>query len=299
VPDIVIGDALRLRQVLTNLLSNAIKFTERGHVELTISARNVAGPSDEIGVQFQVVDTGIGMNEEALSKVFSAFTQADTSTTRHYGGTGLGLTISRQLVELMGGSLAVSSVAGVGSKLWFELNFRSTRASVGRSKEVASPPPAPASGRVLLAEDNEVNREIAIAMLRGLGLSVDLAINGCEAVQLVQDKQYQLVLMDCQMPDMDGFEAATIIRSFESKQDIGSKRKRVPIVALTANAMTGDRDRCLIAGMDDYLSKPYMLEDLRQIIGRWLRDDSVPTTANVQDSPGLLSVSPAFTNARG
>ena len=286
VPAFVCGDPLRLRQVLTNLLSNAIKFTERGHVRLEVCLQGDVR-DDEVTVLFQVLDSGIGIHEDTLSKLFTAFTQADTSTTRHYGGTGLGLVISYQLVGLMGGALQVSSIPGLGSKFWFHLPLRiAERPESAAGDPLATPETIPTTGRILLAEDNAVNREIALEMLQALGLTVDAVENGREAVSRVQEQAYALVLMDCLMPEMDGFEATARIRELESHRRMTGPQARLPIIALTANAMAGDRERCLAAGMDDYLSKPYFTNDLHTMLVRWIHAEATPAAASPSNQAG-------------
>ena len=291
VPDAVTGDPARLRQVLSNLLGNAVKFTERGRIEL--AAELVSHTRDELKLRFTVGDTGIGIPASDRDRLFETFTQADDSNTRKYGGTGLGLAISKQLVELLGGEIGVESEPGAGSRFWFTASFGD--AAKGATSEAAprastpSAPPKPAakaavhssvsaarkstsaastaaghSMRILLAEDNEINQRITLRLLQKLGLSADAVVNGRQAVEALEKQKYDLVLMDCQMPDMDGFEATAVIRSRE-----GTSRHQT-ICALTANAMAGDRERCLAAGMDDYISKPVGLEKLRDALVRWI-----------------------------
>jgi PAS domain S-box-containing protein len=405
VPAAVKGDAGRLRQVLTNLVGNAVKFTERGEVLIEVRATGEVAADGASRLEFSIVDTGIGISEEALARLFTAFTQADGSTTRRFGGTGLGLVISRQLVRLMGGDIEVESMPDHGSRFWFVMTMgaaetavaqwvtrddlrglgvlivednrtnsdilvhhattwgmratavgsaedalaavaapdgrafdlalidwklpgmsgidlaRTLRASTGaaparmilltsmtasnlaqaardagfaahlckplrreelyrtiaRALGVAGPAAEPvdacagaqmraAGGHVLLVEDNQVNQDIGAAMLASLGTSADIANNGIEAVALFGRNSYDLILMDCQMPEMDGFAATAEIREREA----ASSAKRTPIVALTANAMQGDRERCLAAGMDDYLAKPFSKMQLAAMIGRWI-----------------------------
>ncbi|MGB6942961.1 MAG: ATP-binding protein [Bryobacteraceae bacterium] len=302
-PEYAVGDPGRLRQVLTNLLGNAIKFTERGQVVL--KAEVVSQVRDAIQLKFTVQDSGIGIPPGEQGRLFDAFTQVDESNTRKYGGTGLGLAISRQLVELLGGEIGVGSEPGKGSKFWFTASFGkskrpSTAARAGNQPDsalhptpaprvaavksqtgtaqratgpalVSKGPPSQKSMRILLAEDNEINQRIALRLLQKLGLSADAVVNGREAVEALEKRRYDLVLMDCQMPDMDGFEATAVIRQREG----GSRHQT--ICALTANAMDGDRERCLAAGMDDYISKPLGLEKLRQALDRWI--PGVGTTA--------------------
>jgi PAS domain S-box-containing protein len=282
-PRMVVGDPGRLRQVLRNLLGNALKFTDHGeigvHAELLNEATNV------VQIRFTVHDTGIGMPADQQSRLFESFTQGDGSSTRRHGGTGLGLAISKQLVELLGGEIGVASEPGQGSRFWFTASFGKSA-----SAEIAAPNPAavknPAARpmgkapiaaparpqkpvvvsshlRVLLAEDNEINQRITLRLLEKLGVPADAVVNGREAVQALEKRKYDLVLMDCQMPDMDGFEATAIVRS----REVGT---HTPICALTANAMEGDRERCLAAGMDDYISKPVGLEKLQKAVDRWV-----------------------------
>jgi PAS domain S-box-containing protein len=291
VPETAVGDSGRLRQVLTNLLGNAIKFTERGQVGL--KAEISSQTRDAIQLKFTVHDTGIGIPSAEQSRLFDTFTQVDESNTRKYGGTGLGLAISKQLVELLSGEIGLESEPGKGSSFWFTAAFgKSIRSEVAASapqpaarSETDKPRPAivksqtgtaqpaetPAAVsplqkqmRILLAEDNEINQRITLRLLQKLGLAADAVVNGREAVEALEKRKYDLVLMDCQMPDMDGFEATAVIRSRED----GSRHQT--ICALTANAMDGDRERCLAAGMDDYISKPVGLEKLREALCRWI-----------------------------
>jgi signal transduction histidine kinase/CheY-like chemotaxis protein/HPt (histidine-containing phosphotransfer) domain-containing protein len=273
--DIVYGDPVRLRQILTNLIGNAIKFTDSGTVH--INTELIKQKNDKICVlRFEVCDTGIGLVQEQKEGIFDTFSQADNSTTRKYGGTGLGLTISRQLVELMDGEIAVSSELDRGACFWFTVSLQ-----VPADQEVAlseyqqeqlkiDSNPHQYGCRVLLAEDNITNQIVAEGMIELYGCKVDLAVNGREASQAVRDQQYDLILMDCQMPELDGYSATNEIREFE-KQTGGS---RTPIVALTAHAMDGDRERCLVAGMDDYLSKPLRQAQFQAILEKWLLGSS-------------------------
>jgi CheY-like chemotaxis protein len=273
VPERVCVDPLRLRQVLLNLANNAIKFTERGHATIALKLTDrEAGAASQSALLFEVTDTGIGIDDAASVRLFSPFAQADGSMSRRFGGTGLGLAIAKQLVELMGGEIGVRSVAGVGSCFWFSLPFSAARAAVAaRHAPVAAPSPDDDStgrGLVLVAEDNPVNREVVLAHLRSLGVASEAVSNGREAVAAWQGGNYSMVLMDCQMPEMDGFEATSAIRELEAA--VAGEQHRTPIVALTANAMTGDRERCIEAGMDDYLSKPFARDELRRVVLRWL-----------------------------
>jgi two-component system, sensor histidine kinase len=275
VPVWVTGDPLRLRQVLTNLLSNAIKFTERGNVSLVIESTHGGAnrPADVTGVQFEIIDTGIGISEEAQARLFSPFTQADNSTTRQFGGTGLGLAITKQLITLMGGQISLSSVPRLGSKFAFVLPWKSAAGARDGATDSADRQLPLLVGHILLAEDNAINQQVAIAKLRSLGCTVEAVANGREAVQAARSKAYDLVLMDCHMPDVDGFAATELIR----REKIGVANGRhveLPIIALTANAMEGDRIRCLAAGMNDYMTKPFTTGQIHAVLARWLAPTS-------------------------
>ena len=264
VPRAVIGDPSRVKQILTNLVGNAIKFTEHGEVRVTLSVAEREG--DTCVLRFEVKDTGIGIAPEALNHIFDAFSQADGVQRHRYGGTGLGLTIARQLAQMMGGTIGVDSMPNRGSTFWFTIRVPAL-AGAGSTEAANADDPVPSSfrGRVLLAEDNMVNRELAVAMLEAAGVEVVVASDGREALQALAEGGIDVVLMDCQMPEMDGFAATRAIRAGEAGCD-----PRVPIVALTANAMEGDRERCLECGMDDYLSKPFKAPQLYAILARWL-----------------------------
>jgi two-component system, sensor histidine kinase len=267
------GDPGRLRQVLTNLLSNALKFTHRG--EVRISVRELARTESVRTWRFQVTDTGVGIPIEVLPKLFQSFTQADGSTTRRYGGTGLGLAIVKRLCALMGGEVGVDSVPGKGSTFWFTACFQVPSAdqvaqNIGRSSlplKAPTRPPDSAPLAVLVAEDHAVNREVAVRLLEHLGCEVHVADNGKKAREAVLARTFDLIFMDCQMPEMDGFEATRAIRAHE----LQSGGQRTPIVALTANALAGDPERCFAAGMDDFVSKPFSVGKLRSALERWTR----------------------------
>jgi signal transduction histidine kinase/CheY-like chemotaxis protein len=299
-PRIVNGDPVRMRQVILNLAGNAVKFTERGAVGIEVSC--VDAPHTAAHAKISVVDSGIGISDEQLDRMFRRFTQADSSTTRRYGGTGLGLAISKTLVELMGGTIGVRSQAGVGSTFWFTLPLgvalqtqtqsespvqdgRAIPLLVAAVVEPAAEPAimpagapravpgcaAPAVGRLLLVEDNFVNQRVAVYMLAKLGRQVDVAKNGREAIEMLSKSDYGLVLMDCQMPEMDGFEATRVIRDRASTvidHDI-------PVIAMTANACPEDRARALACGMNDFLAKPVDRSVLANALAKWLK----PATA--------------------
>ena len=270
------GDPLRLRQVLTNLLSNALKFTKQGTIQVRLERRAEEG--GKLAFILSVSDTGTGIPPESREKIFEHFSQADSSTTRKFDGTGLGLAICRRLIHLMGGEITLDSEAGRGSsfQVALALPISESREStesreLGQDKgvealaKVANTRPS-FVGRVLVVEDNRVNQIMAQAWLSRAGIEPSLADNGHEAVVQYQEQAFDLILMDCQMPVMDGFEATMAIRAYEAAT--GAPRR--PIVAVTANAVTGDRERCLAAGMDDYLSKPYSGAQMSAVLARWL-----------------------------
>ncbi|NTU48410.1 MAG: response regulator [Syntrophobacteraceae bacterium] len=270
VPRSVCGDPVRLRQILVNLVGNGVKFTEKGEVTVRVVRENPHGP--KVSLLFEVRDTGIGIPPEVQARLFNPFTQADGSTTRKFGGTGLGLAISKHLVELMGGTIGVESKAGEGSNFWFRVCLEPTtldESEAGMQKGVVSrkPPDNPFAGlRVLVVEDNPVNRELVHMMLSTLGSAVDLAENGSQAVEALQREDYDFVLMDCQMPVVDGFEATRLIREHERR----TGKEPTVIIALTASAMEGDRAHCIDAGMNDYLAKPFRPKDIKALLARWL-----------------------------
>ncbi len=272
-PARVKGDAGRIRQVLLNLIGNAIKFTDRGRV--AVRARRVPGGGEaRAALVVEVEDTGIGIAPEALPRLFTPFFQADQTDRRRFGGTGLGLVISKRLTEAMGGTLEVQSAAGRGSTFRVTLPLEALAAAPAAGPAAAAAAPVSDSaqpslaGKVLLVEDNAVNRMLAVAMLNKLGIEVTESENGETALQHLERSRFDLVLMDCQMPVMDGFEATREIRMREN----GALAARTPIIAVTANAMSGDAERCLQAGMDAYLAKPYTMESLRKAIVPWLAD---------------------------
>jgi signal transduction histidine kinase/CheY-like chemotaxis protein/HPt (histidine-containing phosphotransfer) domain-containing protein len=249
------GDPTRLRQVLLNLVGNAIKFTLRGYVLLRIEQRAPGW------LHFMVRDTGIGISPEDQARLFSAFVQADSSAARQFGGTGLGLAISRHLVELMGGTIGVESTRGQGSTFWFRLP--------GRPAGLATQPiPLPAADaipglRALVVEDNPINQQVVQAQLTALGIASDAVTDGLAALEVLAHQRFDVVLMDCQLPGLDGYETTRRLREWE-------KDRRTPVIAVTAHALRGEREKCLAAGMDGYLAKPFRLEDLRTALARLL-----------------------------
>ena len=260
-PQHVTGDPGRLRQVLTNLIDNALKFTEQGFVMVHVAP--VPGPDGISTVSFTIRDSGIGIPKDKLASIFEKFTQADTSTTRKFGGTGLGLTICRQLAELMGGAITATSEPGSGSTFALTIPFKQPAAQVEPAASAASTP-GRLSGKVLLAEDYPANQRIARWMLERLGLEVTLAEHGKQVLDQLARDRFDLILMDCQMPEMDGYDATRAIRTSAAPY------AGMPIVAMTAAALATDRDRCLAVGMNDYVSKPVQQEDLARVLARWL-----------------------------
>ncbi|PYJ99798.1 MAG: hybrid sensor histidine kinase/response regulator [Verrucomicrobia bacterium] len=315
------GDPSRLRQILLNLLSNAVKFTDQGSVFLEIS--QLSETDDDVQLRCSVRDSGIGIAEETQKKLFQSFTQADASTTRKYGGTGLGLAICRKLVELMGGSIGLSSVLGAGSTFWFTVRLDKAvndsspgaralpaapetfpepegRAGCPQLAEVRRRAPyqdvqvhgphacpklngeTPQGLRILLAEDNRVNQFVAVLQLQKLGYQVRAVNNGAEAVEAWQRGAYRIILMDCQMPDMDGYEATRKIRELEAGKNLAPTK----IIAMTANAMQGDRELCLAAGMDDYVSKPIdekeLISALKRSAARLVEEPRITPTPSLE-----------------
>ena len=273
VPRRVHGDGGRFRQILMNLLSNAVKFTERGSVTVRLSTRSRTAAATMIRVE--VADTGIGIDPAALGEMFEPFTQADVSTTRHYGGTGLGLAIARELVELMGGTIGGESEPGRGSTFWFELRLEAPLMNDGAQdamREIVRERAAGLSSDaplVLVAEDSPVNQIVAVRTLERCGFRADVAGDGREALEALSTTRYDAVLMDCQMPSMDGYEATAELRRRE-----GGGTRRTPVIAMTAHAMAGDRERCLAAGMDDYISKPLRSSELAKTLTSWVSSAS-------------------------
>jgi CheY-like chemotaxis protein len=285
VPPHLIGDPGRLRQILINLIGNAIKFSKQGVVQVRVLRQ-----PDQRGqavLRFEVQDQGVGIVPEKQKVIFAPFTQADTSITRHFGGTGLGLAICAKLVHAMGGEIGVRSTPGQGSTFFFTAAFDIDHSE--SSSDIMSLPDAEEASdsvnslRVLLVEDNEINQKLALSLLEREGHEVDVAPDGAQAVRMAtqSDTPYDLILMDMQMPVLDGLEATRRIRAHER-----NTREHVRIVAMTANAMAGDRERCLAAGMDEYLAKPIKLDELRAAL-RWQDAGYSPATV-----PGALSAAP-------
>jgi len=260
----VIGDPSRLRQILLNLLGNGIKFTSAGSVSLQVT--KVADSADDTLLKFSIKDTGIGISPEFQKNLFQSFTQENASTTRKFGGTGLGLAICRRLVELMGGEIGVESTIGQGATFWFTMRLTKEKIVGSSLNGITNGHGAPSITTsissqgitVLLAEDNKVNQMVGVKQLKKLGFAVDVVETGAQAIDAWQQKQYGVILMDCQMPEMDGYQATQKIRELEQQSGL----PRTHIIAMTAHAMQGDRELCLAAGMDDYLAKPVNATDL-------------------------------------
>lgn len=289
VPTHLIGDAMRLGQILSNLLGNAIKFTEQGHI--TVQVQKQAQQAENVILRFNVIDTGIGLSAEQRDKLFSAFSQADASTTRKYGGTGLGLTISKNLVELMGGTIGVESQIGQGSTFYFtgQFGLQQEHGTPSAFSALAAPDELALDSlrgaHLLLAEDNNVNQELAVELLRQVGMTLDVAANGAEVLEKLKHTRYDGILMDCQMPVMDGYEATRQIRQQPAFTTL-------PILAMTANAMVGDREKCLQAGMNDHIAKPIDPAILYRKLLRWIQ----PVNAQQESDDLTEATAPAATS---
>jgi len=270
-PPDLLGDPTRIQQAMLNYANNAIKFTEHGSV--TLRAANVEESEESVLLRFEVRDTGIGIDSASIERLFSPFEQADTSTTRHYGGTGLGLIITKKLAELMGGSAGVDSTPGKGSNFWFTARLRK-----GSPEPLHEARPVDdaretlrrefSGTRILLVEDDAFNQEIARLLLQDVGLEIDIAADGLQALELTANHRYPVILMDMQMPNMNGLDTTRAVREREHGRD-------VPIVAMTANAFVEDRQHCIEAGMNDFISKPVTPADLHSKLLHWLRKKTI------------------------
>jgi CheY-like chemotaxis protein len=275
VPKYVRGDSGRLRQIILNLVSNAVKFTATGSVVVRASAPSHTDAAAT--VRIAVTDSGIGVDPVALDTMFEPFTQADSSTTRKYGGTGLGLAIARELTDLMGGTIGAESDPGHGSTFWFEVEMpvaaapadaapsgSPKAATAKRTPGTAATPLGPDTPLVLVAEDTPVNQIVAIRALQRCGCRAQAVNDGYEALEALLTQRYDAILMDCQMPEMDGYQTTGELR----RREVGGRR--TPVIAMTAHAMKGDLEKCLAAGMDDYVSKPLRHQALAEVLERWL-----------------------------
>ena len=306
VAESVRGDAGRIRQVLINLAGNAIKFTPTGRVVVRVSPAT-RGDGESGWLRFAVEDTGIGIDAATQTRLFEPFSQADASTTRRFGGTGLGLAISRRLVDAMGGDLVVASEPGVGSTFGFELHLpasddapdegesaamravpvRTAESTRGEARTPRSVSPATDTGRVLVAEDNPVNQMVALGMLTQLGYSAEVVSNGDQALWALRHERFDAVLMDCHMPEMDGFAATRELRLREATG------RRTPVIAMTAGVLDEDRDRCLAAGMDDFVGKPVDVDLLRVTLEKWVGGEEHPAVLDEARLDALRSLGPA------
>jgi CheY-like chemotaxis protein/HPt (histidine-containing phosphotransfer) domain-containing protein len=286
IPSLLVGDALRLGQVLTNLVGNAIKFTKSG--EVLVKTSLLKESERELTLEFLVRDTGIGMSEPQLAGLFQPFSQADSSISRKYGGTGLGLTISQRLVTMMGGKITVTSQPGQGSDFCFALNFErqpSTQPeALGFESEASGVSGSDALDQLrdrqaLLVEDNAINQLVAFEMLQDLGMKLSVADSGEDAIQMVMNGTFDVVLMDIQMPGIDGYQATAQIRS-----DPRFCFEKLPIIAMTAHALIGDREKALEAGLNDHISKPVSVNELINTLLRWLTVKPLSNTNNLQNS---------------
>jgi CheY-like chemotaxis protein/HPt (histidine-containing phosphotransfer) domain-containing protein len=276
-PDELSGDPRHLRQVFLHLIGNAVKFTRRGFVFVTVSQEEAdARDGERYRIRFSVRDTGTGIAAERLSQIFEPFVKGESSDNWSYGGNGLGLSISQGLVELMGGELAVESTPGEGSTFTFAVPFAPAEdlaALAARPAAETAPPGTPreqrAKRRVLVAEDDEVNRMLALRVLTEAGFQADAVHNGLKALEALEERTYDLILMDCQMPELDGYEATRLIRQIEKGQR-GAGYRHLPVIAVTALTMKGDRERCIDAGMDAFVAKPYRAEQLVAAVDRHL-----------------------------
>lgn len=259
IPELLIGDSFRLNQILMNLANNAIKFTGKGSVTLSVTCTEKT--RDQVSLAFSIKDTGIGISKEGQTKLFREFMQSEKSTTREYGGTGLGLAISKNLTELMGGEIIVDSELGKGSEFMFSLNFGYHEKIENMTNTQNTKIPSNIS--ILVAEDNPINQKVVTLTLRMIGLTCDIAKNGLEAFEMYKEKRHQIILMDMQMPILDGISATEKIRDYENLETITDPTF---IVALTANAFVEDKQKCSEAGMNDFLSKPFKEDELRKVL---------------------------------
>jgi len=264
IPEFYYGDPLRIKQVITNLLNNSLKFTENGKVTLRVEQKSVIGNKHKIKISIE--DTGIGISEEGKERLFKTFSQVSKSTQRKYGGTGLGLAISKNLIEMMGGKISVESEVGIGSTFWFVIELESARIQEGINEEekgeIKNSELPNRKLKVLLVDDNKINQKIGLGVLKPFKYDVVIAENGLEALEMFKKHKPDLILMDVQMPVMDGFQSTVEIRKYEQE----NKLKPVMIVALTANAVGDEREKCFNVGMDDFIAKPFKINDIKRVL---------------------------------
>ena len=273
-PTIVFGDPHRLKQIIINLLNNAIKFTDKGSIRLKVAP--ILFDESFTRIKVEVSDTGIGIDKNEIDKLFKSFSQVDSSTTRVYGGTGLGLAIAKNIIKLMGGKIGVESEKGIGSNFWFWIDYKTIskpayKIPIKSKNTIKIPKKANSNtktskNKILLAEDNLINQKVAKMHMERYGFRVETALNGAIALEMFQLKSYDLIFMDIQMPEMDGLEATQNIRTYEKEHP---EKEPIPIIALTANAMKGDRETCLAAGMNDYMSKPFIPKELEIMLNKY------------------------------
>ena len=267
IPELLLGDPMRIRQILTNLLDNAVKFTSKGSIGLLVQCTELENKT--VSLRFEVTDTGIGIQPSLIGELFQPFSQLDSSTTRSHSGTGLGLSICKRLVEMMGGKIGVSVNKGFGATFWFTLKLKQVskcknngiEADHETERVTSKDSELQLNGHMLLAEDNTINRKVAVKILENIGLTVDAVTNGREALRLATQNNYDVIIMDIQMPEVDGYEATRRIRAIEQENG-----RYTPIIAMTAHAFESDRIKCLQSGMDAYIAKPVEIAIIRQIL---------------------------------
>ncbi len=281
-PEYIAGDPVRLTQILNNLLSNAVKFTEKGFV--SIGANTIEKNKEYVVIEFTIRDTGIGIPSQKIGTIFESFTQANTDTTRKYGGTGLGLNISKQLVEKQNGTIHVESIMDTGTTFIVKMPFMISKIDTAKEEKTTMIINENTRNlKILVAEDHDINRFIIEKMLKEWGFQISFATTGTEAVKKASESTYDLILMDIEMPDMNGYKATEIIRN-----EFTTLMKNIPIVAMTGNAMTGERERCIASGMNDYISKPFKPEELKQLILKLTVQESKKSTESIISADNIM-----------
>jgi signal transduction histidine kinase/DNA-binding NarL/FixJ family response regulator/HPt (histidine-containing phosphotransfer) domain-containing protein len=286
IPPMLIGDSIKLSQILMNLLSNAVKFTVQGEVVLKVIGEDL--PDNKVRLHFEVRDTGIGVDADKQQLIFDAFSQADNSMTRAFGGTGLGLAIAKQLVRLMHGEISVNSQTGQGAIFWFWVDLEKSTETIIKNKTYTD---CQFNARILVAEDYLANQILVSRFLENFGCHVTMTNNGAEAIEALKRQNYDLIFMDCQMPVMDGYQAATQIRAIERE---ANPVKRMPIIALTAHALAGDKAKCLDAGMDEWVTKPFTRKDLNEVLQKWLPESLIIVGSSETHKTEFSDDSPAI-----